>query len=102
MRTHGLRQFSRLGLLMLVTLIGGFAFGQTANTGEIKGTVTDSTGAVVDKVTVTIVNTETGVSTVTTTNSSGIYDVPSVPTGSYSITFSKSGFKDFVRKGLTL
>jgi hypothetical protein len=102
MRTNGLRQVSRLGLLMLVTLIGGFAFGQNSNTGEIKGTVTDASGAVVDKVTVTIVNTDTGVKTVSVTNSSGIYDVPSVPTGSYIITFSKPGFKDLVRKGITL
>jgi len=102
MRTNGLRPSCRFGLLMLVILIGGFAFGQNANTGEIKGTVVDSTGAVVGGVNVTITNADTGVSTVTTTNSSGIYDVPSIPTGPYAITFSKAGFKDLVRKGVTL
>src|SRR5579863_55879 len=102
MRTNGLRPSCRFGLLMLVTLIGGFALGQNANTGEIKGTVMDSTGAVVGGVSVTIANIETGVNTVTTTNSAGIYDVPSLPTGSYAITFSKAGFKDLVRKGVTL
>ena len=30
MRTNGLRHASRLGLVMLVTLIGCFAFGQNA------------------------------------------------------------------------
>src|SRR5216683_6457229 len=102
MRTNGLRPSCRFGLLMLVILIGGFAFGQNANTGEIKGTVEDSTGAVVGGVNVTITNADTGVSTVTTTNSSGIYDIPSIPTGPYAITFSKAGFKDLVRKGVTL
>ena len=102
MRTKGLRPSYRFGLLALVTLIGGFAFGQNANTGEIKGTVVDSTGAVVGGVNVTITNADTGVSTVTTTNSSGIYEVPSIPTGPYAITFSKAGFKDLVRKGVTL
>src|SRR5258707_11542358 len=102
MRTNGLRPSCRFGLLMLVILIGGFAFGQNANTGEIKGTVVDSTGAVVGGVNVTITNADTGVSTVITTNSSGIYDVPSIPTGPYAITFSKAGFKDLVRKGVTL
>ena len=102
MRTKGLRPSCHFGLLALVTLIGGFAFGQNANTGQIKGTVEDSTGAVVSGVNVTITNADTGVSTVTTTNSSGIYDVPSIPTGPYAITFSKAGFKDLVRKGVTL
>jgi hypothetical protein len=102
MRTNGLRHASRLGLLMLVTLIGGFAFGQTANTGEIKGTVTDPSGATVAGVKVTITNVQTGVSTATETNAAGIYDVPSVPTGEYRITFAKAGFRDFVRQGVTL
>src|SRR6266566_3967461 len=101
MRTNGLRKSGQFALLMVI-LATGFAFGQNANTGEIKGTVTDPSGAVIDGVTVTIANTETGVSIVRTTNSAGIYDSPSVPIGSYTITFSKTGFKDLVRKGLTL
>ncbi len=102
MRTNGLRPGYFLGWVILVVLMGGFALGQNANTGEIKGTVQDSTGALVSGATVKIANIETGVTTVTTSNSSGIYDVPSVPTGTYSITFTKTGFKDLVRKGVTL
>jgi hypothetical protein len=49
--------------------------------GEIKGTVTDNSGAVVPGVKVTITNLQTGITTVTTSNSAGIYDAPSVPTG---------------------
>lgn len=102
MRTNGLRPSYRFGLLVLVTLIGGFAFGQTSNTGEIKGTVTDPSGATIADVKVTITNVQTGVSTVVTTNAVGIYDAPSVPTGEYKITFSKGGFRDFVRQGVAL
>lgn len=97
-----IRNFGRIGWLLVVVLTAGLAIGQNANTGEIKGTVTDASGAVVPGVTVTITNVLTGVSTVTTTNSAGIYDVPSVPTGDYKITFSKAGFRKFVREGLTL
>ncbi len=50
----------------------------------------------------TITNVGTGVSIVSSTNSDGIYDAPSVPTGSYTITFAKTGFKNFVREGVTL
>src|SRR5438128_9665740 len=101
MRTNGLRKSGHFALLVII-LATGFVFGQNANTGEIKGTVTDSTGAVMDGVKVTITNTETGVSIVRTTNSAGIYDAPSVPIGEYKMTFSKSGFRDFVRQGVTL
>jgi hypothetical protein len=93
---------SRISVFLIATLVTGLALGQNANTGEIKGAVQDPTGAVVGGVTVTITSVETGVRMVSTTNSNGIYDAPSVPTGSYMITFSKSGFKDLVRKGVTL
>ncbi len=96
------RSFSRVCLLLAATLTAGLALGQNANTGEIKGTVTDPSGAVVSGVTVTITDVLTGVSTVTTTNSAGIYDVPSVPVGQYKITFSKTGFRNSVRDGITL
>ncbi len=102
MKLGNIRHVGRVCVLLAATLTAGLAFGQNANTGEIKGTVSDSTGAVVAGVSVTITNAETGVSSVSTTNTAGIYDVPSVPTGAYTITFSKSGFKDLVRKGVTL
>jgi len=97
-----IRHMGRIALLLAVGLSVSLAFGQNANTGEIRGTVQDSTGAVLQGVTVTITNVDTGVSLVSITTSAGVYDAPSVPTGSYTITFAKAGFKDFVRKGLTL
>ena len=53
MRTNGLRKSGHFALLMII-LATGFAFGQNANTGEIKGTVMDPSGAVIDGVTVTM------------------------------------------------
>jgi Carboxypeptidase regulatory-like domain/TonB-dependent Receptor Plug Domain len=102
MRLRISRSFSRVCLLLAASLTASFALGQNANTGEVKGTVSDSSGAVVSGVTVTITDVLTGVSTVTTTNSAGIYDVPSVPSGQYKITFSKTGFHSSVREGITL
>ncbi|MGA7633347.1 MAG: carboxypeptidase-like regulatory domain-containing protein, partial [Terriglobales bacterium] len=102
MRLVNLRHFGRLLVLLVTGLAATLAFGQNANTGEIKGTVVDATGAVVRGAKVTIINVATGVSIVSSTNSDGIYDAPSVPTGSYTITFAKTGFKNFVREGVTL
>jgi len=97
-----IRHFGRIGLLLAAVSTASLAFAQNANTGEIRGTVQDSTGAVVEGVKVTITNTDTGVSTVLTTNSTGYFDAPSVPTGPYTVTFAKARFKEFVRKGITL
>src|SRR5450432_2169118 len=103
MKTDMLRKYGQSCLLLSVMLLmTQFALGQNANTGEIKGTATDSTGAVVSGVTVTITNVQTGVNTVVTTNGEGIYDVPAVTVGRYKVTFSKTGFRNLVRDGITL
>jgi outer membrane receptor protein involved in Fe transport len=91
-------------ILVMAVLAAGaqHAFAQNANSGEIKGTVTDSSGAVIPGASVAIRNVQTGVTIHSVTNGEGLYDVPSVPTGDYSLTFSKPGFRDFVRNGVTL
>jgi hypothetical protein len=101
MKTHTFGRFAAL-VLALVVLSGVSAFGQNANSGEIKGEVTDTTGAVISGASVTLLDTATGVSTTTETNGVGIYDVPSLQTGPYTITFSKTGFRDEVRSGIVL
>ena len=107
MRLRVARHMDRVSHWLLCLLLAcGFAatcaFGQNANTGEIKGTVTDSSGAVIEGVKVTITNVETGINTVFSTNSAGIYDVPAVPTGRYTITFAKPGFRELIRSGISL
>ena len=102
MTTDGLRTCARVGALLALALIATFAVAQNSNTGEIRGTVTDNSGAVLSGVKVTITNVQTGVNTVTTTNSAGVYEVPSVPIGEYRITFAKEGFRASVRPGVTL
>src|ERR1700733_5581859 len=95
---------SRITMLALALLFAGThnTYGQNANSGEIKGIVTDTTNAVVPSATVSVVNTQTGVTINTVTNGDGIYDLPSVEPGNYTVTVSKEGFRDAVRKGITL
>ena len=77
------------------------AFAQSTNSADLRGTVTDTSGAIMPGVAVTIVNVETGVTMDLTTNDSGVYDSVSIRPGRYRITFSKEGFGKLVREGIT-
>jgi len=90
---------------ILALLIPSFfdpAVGQSRQSGEIRGTVTDQSQAVLPGVKVTITNTATGVSQTLNTDASGVYEAPYVAPGGYSITFSKDAFKTLVRGGIEL
>ena len=65
--------------------------------GSIAGTVTDSTGGVLPGVTITVANTETGVSQHVVTESNGLYQVFYLNAGTYSVTAELSGFKRVAR-----
>ena len=86
----------------LVVFLPKPAFSQNTNTGEIRGTVTDASRAMIPGVTVTLTNIDTGVTKDFITNEAGIYDTVSTPPGNYRITFSKEGFKKFVREPVVL
>ncbi len=98
-----LRIAQYIAVPMLLAMAVSFnAFGQNTNSGEIRGTVTDPTGAIIPGVNVTILNTQTGVRRDLVTNTSGIYDAVSVLPGIYSITLTKEGFNKIVRSGIEI
>jgi Carboxypeptidase regulatory-like domain len=75
---------------------------QSTNAGDIRGSATDSTGAVIGGVTVTVTNVDTGVTKSFLTNQSGLFDTDSIVTGQYTVTFSKDGFEKLVRGPVTV
>jgi len=83
-------------------VVGGAITARALKQGEIRGQVVDPSNAVIADAKVTITNTTTGEKIVTATNSAGSYDVPSVPTGPYTVAVSKTGFQDFVRQDVNL
>lgn len=90
-------------ILPALLIVGGAAcFAQSTNSGDIRGTVTDSTGAVIPGATVTVLNVATGVSKNFSTDSAGLFDTSSIVAGKYLLTFSKDGFKEFVRGPITV
>jgi hypothetical protein len=89
-----MRTALRLALaLYLVVGLAKPALSQSRNTGEIRGTVADATGAVVAGAKVYLINVDTGETKEFITNESGIYDTVSTRAGNYKLTFEKEGFK---------
>jgi hypothetical protein len=70
--------------------------------GTINGTIADASGAVIPGVQVTATNLETGVASVSTSNSVGFYSILNLPVGRYSLKFDKEGFTKLDRSGITL
>jgi hypothetical protein len=70
--------------------------------GEITGTVTDSSGGVVLKATVNVVDTQTGLKRTAITNGTGQFRVASLPPATYNISVEMPGFATEIRKGVTV
>jgi len=89
-----LRGAHKLLPLAAVTILftSGLALSGQTITGDITGTVTDATGAVVDKASVTALNVDTGVKVSTVTNSAGFYTIRFLQIGSYQVRVQKQGF----------
>jgi hypothetical protein len=68
---------------------------------SLKGTVTDQTGAVLPSATVTASN-DAGTSQSATTNDRGEYSIGALAAGTYTLTVSAPGFKEFRSAGLSL
>ena len=82
-----------LGLSLVGLLFSLPAFGQTAGTGALTGTVTDQQNAIVSGVEITVTSETTGEKRSVVTQDNGDYAVPQLLPGSYRIEFSKAGFK---------
>jgi hypothetical protein len=83
----------RRGVLLCLSLALLFSIPLTGQTvsGTIQGTVTDSTGAALPGVTVTMRNQDTGFQRVVVTNERGAYSAPFVPIGKYRIQAELAG-----------
>jgi hypothetical protein len=80
----------------------GVGFAQNTNSGEIRGNITDPTGAAVPSANVMVLDVDTCVSRDCYTNSVGLYDTVSILPGTYRISVSKEGISMLVRDGITL
>jgi hypothetical protein len=88
-------------LLMLVLLAPLPAWSQQV-TAAITGKVTDASGASVANAKVTATDVERGATLSTVTNGDGVYDLPRVPIGTYTIKVENPGFQTTQQSNITL
>jgi hypothetical protein len=86
-----------LGLCIFFTSINLFSQSQTAS-GDIKGTVTDATGAVLPGATVTVTKMDTGIERSATADNSGNFRILLLPPGGYEIKLQAPGFSTYTRR----
>ena len=88
-------------LIAFLVVVASLAFGQGGN-GSITGTITDPAGAVVAAATVEAKNTETGVVRTAASTSAGNYTISDLPVGTYVVTATVQGFKNYIHPNLAL
>lgn len=97
---------SRFAVKLLAALIFallGLTSAQAQLTrGSIAGTVKDNSGAAIPGARVTVTNLDTGIARTTTTNEEGIYRVPALDPGRYSVKVEKSGFESILAEDITV
>ena len=96
MMTRGLWRSLLVAALLLV--FTGSVHAQTM--GSIFGKVTDSSGAVMPGVTVTVTGTALQSPRVAVTTETGAYQFPNIPAGTYTVTFELQGFKKATRANI--
>jgi hypothetical protein len=94
--------FRRLGfLLALLVAVVPTATAQNVNS-RLTGTAKDAQGAVLPGVTVTATSSALIGSQTATTGANGTYQFPSLPPGTYVLTFELSGFQTYKRDNIVL
>jgi hypothetical protein len=96
------RLLSGVRFVLSAALVASVASGQTAGTGTLVGTVTDTSGAVIGGAKVHVVNTETAFVSDTLTSAEGAYYVPYLAPGAYRFTVEAPGFKRLLRDGVAI
>jgi hypothetical protein len=85
--------------ILLSLILPSSLHAQAAGTASVQGTVTDPTGATIPNAKVVLTKTDTGTNRATITDSGGVYALPNVPVGPYSLTVEAAGFSGYTQKG---
>jgi hypothetical protein len=94
-------RYTKTTTLLLGLLLSGIAPAQTA-TGSLAGRVLDPNGAVIPGVRIVSINDASAVRVETVSSETGVYVLPTLNPGVYSITFEKQGFKKLNRQNVEI
>jgi hypothetical protein len=87
---------------LVVSLLFPCALIAQSTDASLTGLIDDPQKKVIPGVSVTAINTQTGVKTATSTNGDGQYVLEGLPPGTYRVEVDKQGFKGIIEAGLTL
>jgi hypothetical protein len=100
------RSVLRLGLVVLFAAVlaslGNLAYAQGGTTQTLSGTVVDVSGAVIPGADVAAKHGGTGVVSNAVSNSEGLFSIPSLPGGTYTVSVTLQGFKTAVIQNVVL
>ena len=100
-----LRSVSVAGNLFLTLVALGSApamHAQAVSIASVTGRVADAQGALISGAQIKMTGVDTGAVYNAVTNSDGIYTIPSVPIGPYTLQATVSGFQTYVQSGIFL
>ena len=92
----------RAALLLAAALLWSIPASAQTLYGTLVGNVTDETGLAVPGATVKITHAETSQSRESTTSSTGGYNFPNIPTGTYQVDVTLTGFQSASSRGVAV
>jgi hypothetical protein len=95
-------KFLPAAVLALATLLASTPLFSQGTTATLGGTVTDASGAVIPNAQVTLKSETSDDKRTTTSNGSGVFSFSGVPSGTYDVTISATGFKGFQQNAVHL
>jgi Carboxypeptidase regulatory-like domain len=97
-----MRLFNLFRIIFASLLISGMAYAQVGTSGDLRGTVTDPSGAVVANATVTATDIAKNAKRTTTTGGDGEYVLAGLSPASYTVGVTKAGFALEIAKNIVI
>src|SRR5437899_7395621 len=92
----------RVIYVLFAIILAASAIAQTAATADLRGTVKDPSGAIIQNATITVRDEARNFERSTQSNDSGFFTLLSLPPGSYTLTVSAKGFPKMIAKNVGL
>src|ERR1039457_1836941 len=90
-------------VVVCLVLASSVAYAQGVGaSGDIQGTVTDPSGALLPKATITVADAQTGLKRTAVTDATGQFRVPNLAPATYDVSVRVPGFANAVRKGVVV